>query len=334
VDFNRILLFIAVISPLLVLARAWRPGPYRGWRIASLTVLAAAGIDWVLLRDKAGYISGLVWFVVLFVPAIGLRKVAELAAQRRFAAARKLSGALRLIHPSRELREHVAFFRAIESEQHHPPPPIQPARDEARPRRLSRAPIVAILILLNAAAFVFASWNRDLANPETLHRLGALEPFAVIWLHQYWRLVTALFLHVGAAHLFFNLFALYVLGPGLERSLGSTRFGTVYLMSGLGASGGVVALSAWGLIQPAQVVGASGCIMGIVGAWAGFLLRHRHAPRAKERLWNILLIIGIQAVFDFTTPQVSTAAHLCGLVTGFVVGLAIAPREAGASLKR
>ena len=51
--------------------------------------------------------------------------------------------------------------------------------------------------------------------------------------------------------------------------------------------------------------------MGIVGAWAGFLLRHRHAPRAKQRLANITMIVVIQVVFDLSTPQVSMAAHLC-----------------------
>jgi membrane associated rhomboid family serine protease len=66
--------------------------------------------------------------------------------------------------------------------------------------------------------------------------------------------------------------------------------------------------------------------MGIVGAWAGFLLRHRHAPHAKQRLANIFVIIVIQSAFDLSTPQVSMAAHLCGLIAGFVLGLALAPR--------
>jgi rhomboid protease GluP len=144
---------------------------------------------------------------------------------------------------------------------------------------------------------------------------------------EYWRLFTALFLHGGSAHLLFNLFALYVLGPPLERSIGAVRFTACYLISGLGSSAGVVLLTVFGLVHVAQLVGASGCVMGIVGAWAGFLLRHRHAPRAKQRLANITMIVVIQVVFDFSTPQVSMAAHLCGLITGFVVGLVLAPRK-------
>ena len=133
--------------------------------------------------------------------------------------------------------------------------------------------------------------------------------------------MTALFLHGGAVHLLFNLFALYVLGPPLERAIGSARFCACYLIAGIGSSAGVVVLALVGLINATQLVGASGSIMGIVGAWAGFLLRHRHIPLAKQRLSNILLIVLIQIAFDLSTPQVSMAAHMCGLFTGLLMGL-------------
>ena len=66
--------------------------------------------------------------------------------------------------------------------------------------------------------------------------------------------------------------------------------------------------------------------MGIVGAWAGFLVRHRHVPQARQRLGNIGLIVVIQIAFDLSTPQVSMAAHLCGLVAGFFLGLILTPQ--------
>jgi rhomboid protease GluP len=67
--------------------------------------------------------------------------------------------------------------------------------------------------------------------------------------------------------------------------------------------------------------------MGVVGAWAAFSLRHHHLPLAKQRLMNVLLIVGIQTAFDLTTPQISMAAHLCGLAAGFLIGLAISPKK-------
>ena len=160
-----------------------------------------------------------------------------------------------------------------------------------------------------------------------MRRLGALDYSEVIGEGEFWRLLTALFLHYGWAHLIFNLFALYVLGPPLEKAIGSLRFAVAYLVSGIGSTAGVIALTLLGVVKDAELVGASGSVMGIVGAWAGFLVRNRHVWQGKQRLLNILLIIVIQVAFDVSTPQVSTSAHLCGLVTGFGIGLAVLPKR-------
>ena len=331
-NFNHIFLFLAIISPLLVLARAWRPGSfYRGWRIAAFVVLVIAGIAWIFFRSAAGYIAGGAWFAFLFLPAIGLRKVTDLAARQRYRSAKKLAAVLQILHPTAELREQVQLFRHLESHQNDRADvtsfPIQhEIAEKDRHRHFRNAPAVFILILLNAAAFIFEISFGNWTDPEVLHQLGALEPYAVVVQGQYWRLFSALFLHAGFVHLLFNLFALYVLGPPLERSIGALRFAICYLISGLISSAGVVVLTIIGIVQVAQLVGASGCIMGIVGAWAGFLLRHRHAPHAKQRLGNVLMIVAIQTAFDLSTPQVSMAAHLCGLFSGAVLGFVLAPR--------
>jgi len=333
-DLNHIFLFLAVISPLLVLARAWRPNAvYRGWRIAALVVLVVTALAWIFFRAAAGYIAGAAWFALLFIPAIGLRKMAELTERHNYKSARKLGAALQILHPSAELHEQVQLFRRLEFHQNDravfaSPPVEREIAGKDRHRRFRNAPAVLGLILLNTAAFIFEISFGSWTDPEVLHHLGALEPYAVVVQGQYWRLFTALFLHAGFVHLLFNLFALYVLGPPLERSIGAIRFAVCYLISGLVSSTGVVGLTVIGLVQVAQLVGASGCIMGIVGAWAGFLLRHRHAPHAKQRLGNVVMIVAIQTAFDLSTPQVSMAAHLCGLVAGFVLGLALTPRAA------
>ncbi len=341
-NLNHVFLFLAVVSPLLVLARAWRPGgPTHGWRIAALIVLTITSIAWILSRTTAGYIGGALWFALLFLPAIGLRKMTELAAHGDYKAARRLGAALQALHPTPELRGQLQLFRRLEESNQlrnvsgFGPPPIaqKPAQQEPvlsasridRHRPFQRAPVVLILILLNTAAFLFEISFGDWNDPEVLHRIGALEPYAVVMQGEYWRLFTALFLHGGFAHLLFNLFALYVLGPPLERSIGAARFAVCYLVSGLASSAGVVLLTVIGLVQVAQLVGASGCIMGVVGAWAGFLLRNRHAPHARQRLANVFMIIAIQTAFDLSTPQVSMAAHLCGLIAGFFLGLILTP---------
>ena len=163
-------------------------------------------------------------------------------------------------------------------------------------------------------------------NPLTLHRLGALEFFAVRFEGEYWRLLTSLFLHYGPLHLLFNLYALFIIGPGLEQAIGSIRFGICYLVAGLGSGLGVFFLRLFGLNSAEQLVGASGCVLGLVGVWAGLLLRHRHAPMAGRRLKNILVIVAVQIAFDLSTPQISMAAHLSGLVTGVALGLILSSK--------
>jgi rhomboid protease GluP len=188
-------------------------------------------------------------------------------------------------------------------------------------------PVVITLIVLNVAMFLLEIVAGGSTNPFVLHRLGQLETSNFFAAGQYWQLLTSLFLHYGSIHLLLNIYALYILGPALERSIGTLRFIACYLISGIGSGLGVVLLHVIGLTPAQEVVGASGCIMGVVGAWAGFLLRYRHAPLARRRLQNIAFIVVIQTVFDLSTPQVSMAAHMCGLITGLVLGLILAPRE-------
>ena len=337
-NLNHIFLFLAVISSLLVLARSWRPGaPYHGWRIAAVIVLTVTGVAWLFWRAAAGYIGGVAWFVLLFLPAIGLRKMTDLVTQGDYKSARKLATALQILHPTNELRDQVQVLHQLESQVNHSagfrPIPVAHQTERRRSHRQFRsAPAVLIFILLNVVAFIFEMSVGDSNDPEALHRIGALEPYSVVVQHEYWRFFTALFLHGGFIHLLFNVFALYVLGPPLERSIGTTRFVVCYLISGLASGAGVMGLTLMGVVQPAQLIGASGSIMGIVGAWAGFLMRHRHAPHAKQSLANVLMIVGIQIAFDVSTPQVSMAAHLCGLICGFFLGLILAPRPVAGSM--
>src|SRR5262249_42760159 len=115
-NLNHIFLFLAIVSPLLVLARAWRPGaPYHGWRLAAVVVLAVTAVAWLFWPDVAGYAGGCAWFLLPFLPAIGLRKRAELAAHGDYQSAAKFGAALQILHPTSELREQVRLFRHLES---------------------------------------------------------------------------------------------------------------------------------------------------------------------------------------------------------------------------
>ena len=222
------------------------------------------------------------------------------------------------------LRSHALLHRIEQSQR----PPASAFASELRRPTVA----VTIFIALNIAMFIAEAKLGGSTSPVTLHRLGALEPWAVRYGHEYWRMLTSLFLHYGSLHLLFNLYALFVIGPGLERAIGSIRFAIFYLLAGLGSSAGVLLLRLANFSRPEQLVGASGCVMGVVGVWAGYLLRHRHEPFAGRRLRNIVLIVAVQTAFDLSTPQISMVAHLSGLVAGVFLGLLISPRSVVAGI--
>src|SRR5262249_11314235 len=150
----------------------------------------------------------------------------------------RLAAALQFLHPTAELREQVRMFRHLKSTgaDRRAFSSLSANYDIATSTRRSQlrsTPAVLVLILVNVLVFVCEISVGDWNDPEVLHRIGALEPDAVVAQSEYWRLGTALFLHGGFLHLAFNLFALYVIGPPLERSIGTIRFLACYLISGL-----------------------------------------------------------------------------------------------------
>jgi hypothetical protein len=118
IDLNRIFLFLALASPLAVLALNWRPDTaYRGWRIAAIVVLAVTSAAWLFFRSEAGYIGGGAWVALLFLPAISLKRMSELAAAGNFKAARRLATAVYWLHPTDDLRQQIQLFRQFEHDR-------------------------------------------------------------------------------------------------------------------------------------------------------------------------------------------------------------------------
>jgi rhomboid protease GluP len=181
---------------------------------------------------------------------------------------------------------------------------------------------------LNLLVFGLEIARGGSTDSRVLYDLGAFVPEA-IYAGQWWRLLSSTFLHAGPVHLALNLMGLYILGRPVEVGLGSLRYAVVYLASGL--SGGLVALGldALGWIEPRAMVGASGCVMGLVGANLAVFLRGWQRDRsqlARHRLRETLSLLGLQVVFDVLTPQVSLLAHASGVGGGFLMTLVLGSR--------
>ena len=313
-------------------ARGGPATPYYGWRFAALVVLAITGVAWFFWPDAAGYIGGCAWFFLLFLPAIGLRKMTQLATQGDYKSAGILAQHSRFCIPALSCASKSELFRRLGSNTElrrnfsSVPADHERARSAWRDQ-LRNTPAVLILILINVLVFLFEMSAGDWNDPEVLHRIGALEPYAVVVQKEYWRLFTALFLHGGFLHSWVQPFRTLCSRTAAGASHRHNAVCRLLLDFGARLQRRRGCFDCMGLVQVAQVIGASGCIMGIVGAWAGFLLRHHHAPLARQRLANIGLIVAIQIAFDLSTPQISMAAHLCGLVAGFFLGLMLAPGD-------
>lgn len=128
-----------------------------------------------------------------------------------------------------------------------------------------------------------------------------------------WRMITALFAHSQGSifHILLNMYSLFVFGPIMERLLGRWRFLALYLISGFGGSVAVL----W-LAPTSAVVGASGAIFGLLGAF--FVIQRRLGGNNIQ----LLIVIAINLVIGFMPGfQISWQAHLGGLIAGAAVAL-------------
>jgi len=139
--------------------------------------------------------------------------------------------------------------------------------------------------------------------------------------NQPWRLLTSVFLHGGPAHLLLNLSALLLLGILAEAKVGRWLWLLAYVVSGIGGS---VASWWWHHLHGGNSVGASGAIFGLYGLLLAFLLTRTYFRSRQERasIIGLLLYFALGSlVGGLEGPTTDNAAHLGGLLTGFVVGL-------------
>ena len=180
-----------------------------------------------------------------------------------------------------------------------------------------------ILIASSSVVYLFSALlSQSLIDMDmqTLVDMGALfGPYTVLK-GEWWRLLTAMFLHGGMTHLLMNMFSLYIVGRGVEMYFDTKSYLSIYFFSGL--IGGLVSL----YMHPVSVgVGASGAIFGVFGALAGFFLLHRDkiASHSKAFMKNFGIIIMINLVIGFSIPSIDVSAHIGGLVVGFIGGFVL-----------
>jgi rhomboid protease GluP len=206
-------------------------------------------------------------------------------------------------------------------------PEVRTAAQVEQSQRFNRAmattprPLITpILIAINVAVFAaMVASGFSFTNPsvESFLRWGA--DFGPSTTHgQWWRIVTAAFVHGGFLHLLMNMLILLSIGLFTERLFGRVAFTVLYLFAGIGGNLASLAL------HPFTVsMGASGAIFGLYGGLLAVLLLHRNTvprPRIVAIAKSAAIFIAINLLYGLSQSNVDVAAHIGGLVAGFLLG--------------
>jgi rhomboid protease GluP len=172
---------------------------------------------------------------------------------------------------------------------------------------IKKARITIFLITFNTLLYLFFSFG----NLEDLFYLLVQINSKVVYDLELWRLITSMFLHGDALHLFSNMVSLLIFGSYIELSFSKVKFVLIYFVSGFLGSLFTVFLLPLNTIS----LGASGAVFGLIGAALSILIVERNNP---------LIILGLIYVFYFVfssfSPGINYFAHIFGLLGGFVTG--------------
>ena len=180
--------------------------------------------------------------------------------------------------------------------------------------------ITYALIVINVIIYLYlALYDKTgnitylLANNKILVKSGEI-----------YRLITSMFLHANIAHIVFNMYALYSVGPQVERYYGKGKFALIYFVSGI--LGNLFSCVFMGDLTFS--LGASGAIFGLFGSVAYFTYYYRATLQSLLRS-QIVPVIIINLVYGFMVPGIDVSAHIGGLIGGILASMAIGIGDKG-----
>lgn len=186
-------------------------------------------------------------------------------------------------------------------------------------RNKPEAPCTVALIVINVAVFFIMSLFRNTEDVMFMLEHGAMFEPLITEEHEYYRIITSMFLHFGIEHLLNNMVILGALGWNLELETGKIRFLIIYLVSGIGGN----LLSLYLGVSSAEYAvsaGASGAIFGLMGALLYVAARNRgRMGRISGK--GVLFMIALSLYFGITSSGIDNAAHIGGLLCGFILAV-------------
>ena len=181
------------------------------------------------------------------------------------------------------------------------------------------------LIVINVLVFFLLSLRGDTESGYFMLQYGAMYEPLVTEGHEYYRLITSLFLHFGIQHLLNNMVMLGALGYQLENEIGRIKFLLIYFISGIG--GNLCSLY-WNVSHGEQVIsaGASGAIFGLMGALLYIVAVNRgRLGRLSGR--GMLIMVALSLYFGLTSSGVDNSAHVGRLICGILITVLLYRRK-------
>lgn len=189
-----------------------------------------------------------------------------------------------------------------------------------------KKPYITIgLIITNIIIFIVLEWKGNSLDAEYMMEMGAVYPEKIQVDGEYWRLITATFMHFGFSHLLNNMVLLGTAGQILERAIGPLKYLILYLLAGVGGS----TLSYVQMLHSgdyAVAAGASGAIFGIVGALLWIVIRNKgHYETLTGK--GLVAMIVLCLYYGISTGGVDNWGHIGGLIGGFLIGILFYKRK-------
>ena len=189
-----------------------------------------------------------------------------------------------------------------------------------------KAYVNGLLIALNVLFFLYLEITGSSENVYFMYTKGAMSASAVLEDGEYYRLLTAMFMHFGIRHIMNNMLVLFVLGDNLERALGHVKYLIFYLLCGIGSNW--VSMMAHSTDTMTVSAGASGAIFGVVGGLL-YVVTANKGRLEDLSTRQLVIMIFFSLYLGYTSTGVDNTAHLSGLVIGIVLAIILYHRPTG-----
>ena len=178
--------------------------------------------------------------------------------------------------------------------------------------------VTGALIAANVLYFLYLETAGSSENVMFMLEKGAMFAPAVLIGHEYYRLLTAMFMHFGIDHIINNMLVLFALGNYLEPALGHIKFLILYLISGIGSN--AISMYISGMESGAVSAGASGAVFGVVGGLLYAVIANRGRLEDLNTKQMVFMIV-LSLYLGFTESGVDNVAHVSGLILGIILGV-------------